>query len=116
MLQVAIVFANVFHKIETRHEVEFLRYGPGLRVGLWIIDRDLKLQVAKVLSLEALRDMQRFGRGPAGLIEPDFSVEAPGIDNQRVAFPFTRRKPEPRWCEVVPEFATIEENLPPIIK
>ena len=100
------------------NEVSSDRGAPGPGIGLGVVDRDLNVHVPEVLAPEARRHVQRLRGGLSQLIQPDPSIETSGVDDQRVAFPFTGRVSMPRWLDVGMrrEFAAIEESLPPEIE
>src|SRR5438105_6659763 len=114
MLQVAIVFvANGFHQFSVGQQTDLLSDRPRLGVGFGIIDGDLNFHMPKVFPPETFEDMQRFRCGLAGLIEPGLSVEASGVDDERVAVPLACRITEPRGGSTLGELTAIEKDLPP---
>ena len=62
-----VFFADVFDQIVLRKQMDFGVDRPGFRVGLGIVDGDLKVHVAEVAASEALGDVQRFGGRMAGI-------------------------------------------------
>ena len=69
--------------------------------------------MAEVLARVALDHVQLVRRRLADLIEPSLAVEAAGVDDERVAFPMTRRVAEPSRVRVRSELAAVEEDLAP---
>ncbi len=54
----------------------------------------------EVLPTKPLRNVQSIRSGLARLIEPGFSIETFGFDDQCVAFPLAGGITQPRWGEV----------------
>src|SRR6478672_9265325 len=89
-------------------------HGRGVR--LRIVDRDLKVHVSEVSSMEAFHDMQRVGRRIAHLIDPDLSIEASRINDKRLTHPPTGRVAEPCRNEEIRRrswLPSTEEDLSP---
>src|SRR2546426_5308795 len=114
MLQIAIVLvANGFHQFSVGQQTDLLGDRPWLGVGLGIIDRDLNFHVPKVFPPETFDHTQRFRCRLAGLIQPRFSVEASGVDDERIAVPLACRITEPRGRSILGELTAIKKDLPP---
>src|SRR5215469_5542494 len=76
VVHVAVVFiAHVFDEFAIRHECQWQRYGPGLRIGLGVIYRDFDIHVAEILAAEPLRDAELARCGMTIVIEPYFIIE-----------------------------------------
>src|SRR5438094_5670216 len=117
MFQVYVVLvANELHQFRIRHQVCLLGDRPRLCIGLWIIDGDLNIHVAKILAPKTLNDMQGIRGWLPGLIQPGLAVKTLGIDDQSIAFPLTCRITHPSWSEVLSQLAAIQEDLPPEIE
>ena len=68
-----VLLADVLHQLPIQqHGTD--RELPGLGVGLRIIDGMFDFQISPVYAPEALNDMQRFGGGKTGGIDPVSAV------------------------------------------
>src|ERR1700730_15575564 len=113
MLYVRIVLlADVLHQLPIQqHGTD--RELPGLGVGLRIIDGMFDYKISPVYAPEALNDMQRFGGGKTGGIDPKLAVEADRIHYQRIPVPTANRIPQPGGVRILGMRAAIHEDLPP---
>ena len=76
---------------------------PRLRVGLWIVDRDLDVEMSEVGSPDSLTNLCAFGNHAAVPIDPRVIAKSDGVDHQRVVGPGGRRIAFPRtdWAPPV---------------
>ena len=68
---------------------------PRPREDVRILDRRLVLHVVRPLRRPALDDVQGIGCVVAGPVEPAIAVEAPDVDDERVALPLAVRPAHP---------------------
>src|SRR5215467_6105965 len=71
-----VLEADELHQIGFGHERRGQRVAPWFRVGLGIVDRRRDFHVPVVFARELRRDVQRFGRRFAQLIEPHAAIES----------------------------------------
>src|SRR5262245_59561275 len=114
MLQVTVVFVtDGFHEFRIGQQTEVLRERPWLGIRVPIVNRDLNIHVAEILPAEPLDDVQRFGCRLALLIQPELSIEALRVNNERVAVPGAGRIAEPRGRRICSDFPTVKKDLAP---
>src|SRR6266481_3248211 len=63
----------------------YFRRGESFRIGLWIIDRNSKLQFVMVQPAEAFDDVKRIAVRMTGLVERGLVVETDRIDYKSIA-------------------------------
>src|SRR5438132_8383990 len=88
VLAVLLIFTDAFDELGVGIQVEGKSHGPGFRVRLWIIERDLDIQVTEVAAAEAFGHAKGFAVGMPGIIEPALIIEPDRLGNERVLFPF----------------------------
>src|SRR5438094_9435767 len=114
MIHVAVVFiTDGFHEFRVRQQTHMLHEGPWFRICVAVIDRDLDIHVAEILSAEPLDDVERFGCRLPLLIQPELSIETLRVDNERVAVPLARRIPQPCGWGIFRHFSSIKKDLAP---
>jgi hypothetical protein len=63
VLQVLFVFvADIFQQLGAGEYLPRLVHRPWLGISLRVVDGQLEMKMPEVAPMEALRDMQRFGR------------------------------------------------------
>src|SRR5437763_571407 len=67
------------------------RRRPRRGVSLFVVDRDLDVELAVRRAAEAFGDLALAGQRAAVLIEPHVVVETDRLDDKRVALPFAGR-------------------------
>src|SRR3970282_1183722 len=97
MREIAVVLvADEFEQLRIRQQPRVLSYGPRLRVGAGVVDRDLDLHVAEVPARRPPDNVHLLRRRFPALTEPCLAVESARLDDERVAVPRARRITEPR--------------------
>src|SRR5262249_37717722 len=99
---------------ELRIGLELLREGDceWLRVDLRIVDRDLNLERPEIRTSDLLRHLRDIAHRAAPRVNPQIVAEAPGLDDERVAFPMPDRIAVPRGVHVLGERPAVEKDLP----
>ena len=87
-------------------------YSERLGISAWIVDHDFEVQVRIIGPPVTLDGVQFFGVRVPREIEPELIVEADGIDDQGIAFPFAGGVSVPGGVGVVGMSAAVHENLP----
>lgn len=91
---------------------EDLASRPCLRVRLWIVEGNVKLQMVLIDAPKPLDEVQLIAMRAAHVIEPGLIVKSYGIDHQRISFVSADRIAPPGriWiCRVL----SIHGNLQP---
>src|SRR5438477_4780722 len=101
----------MFGELAIRNQVETQGSGPGLRIGLGIINSDPDVQGSNSTAPEALGETQRVAMGVTAIVEPGVIDDADRVDHESVALPFADRVPEPGGNAVVGKAAAVVENL-----
>jgi hypothetical protein len=82
-----VLNADVLHYVGAGRQLGGDRCGPGLFVGIGIIDRDLHLQVAEIAPVDPLGDAERFGMGVTDAVELCLVVEPCCLNDERIPLP-----------------------------
>src|SRR2546422_8804435 len=101
----------MFGELGIRNQREPQGGGPGLGIGLGIVNRDPDLQGSNITAPEALGEMQSVAMRVTAIIKPGFIGEADRVDNQGVALPLADRVSEPGGNAIVGKATAVGEDL-----
>src|SRR4029453_13909977 len=90
-----VLFADEFQKVPVGLQKKLGEDGPGARVHLRIVDDHFHVHVTEISTTKALGQVEGFALGVTGLIEPRPAIEADGVDDECLAFPFADREALP---------------------
>src|SRR4029450_8367457 len=82
-----------------------------MRIGFRIVNRDFKIQVAKISTSEALGHFERLGCRMSSDVQPGLVIESGGTDDKLVSFPRSNRVAQPGRLGPLRQRATVRKNL-----
>src|ERR1041385_8011562 len=112
MLPILLVLAHVLNEFGVRIQFEPQRGRPRLTISNRVLKRELDIHLTQVFPLKTFDKAQLIAMRVSRRIEPALIVQAPRVDDQRVALPFAYGISKPCGIHFLRMATPIGENLP----